>query len=233
MSDTCTVCGEQLSGSSHYHCPNCGGRCSMMGHVDAKGNYKCEMKPNPLNAAPPPQDAEQAERTIGASIATSLQMRCDPIDVGTIEWLCKRIDEEIARASAPVVAPQAAGEIDEGLRTNDVGSLNILDSRAGDIATVLKSAEARSAIQGPRSNWAWHVIGELLEDHNKLRAAYVAHVAKIEQQREIIEQAQPVVASLVMTCYLMNQHGELAKDAGKVLDAINRWSAAAKDEVGR
>jgi anaerobic ribonucleoside-triphosphate reductase len=32
--DYCSVCGEELGGSSHYHCPKCGEECSMMGHKD-------------------------------------------------------------------------------------------------------------------------------------------------------------------------------------------------------
>lgn len=39
--NTCEVCGVRIVGS-HYHCPNCGKTCSMMGHWDqAKNTYSC------------------------------------------------------------------------------------------------------------------------------------------------------------------------------------------------
>lgn len=28
----CSLCGEDYSGESHYHCTRCGRQCSMMGH---------------------------------------------------------------------------------------------------------------------------------------------------------------------------------------------------------
>lgn len=31
----CEYCGDDVSsGSSHYHCPYCNERCSMMGHIE-------------------------------------------------------------------------------------------------------------------------------------------------------------------------------------------------------
>lgn len=42
----CRFCGEPLTGGSHYHCPNCLERCSMMGHYDfAKQDYSCKRHP--------------------------------------------------------------------------------------------------------------------------------------------------------------------------------------------
>ena len=45
----CPMCGEMEMGS-HYHCPNCGETCSMMGHtkfVNGKvvDGYSCEHNP--------------------------------------------------------------------------------------------------------------------------------------------------------------------------------------------
>ena len=50
MDTRCRVCGEDHGYSSHYHCPNCGEECSMMGHlkfVDGKpaDGYSCDHDP--------------------------------------------------------------------------------------------------------------------------------------------------------------------------------------------
>ena len=43
--DTCW-CGWDLSGQeSHYHCANCGGIASMMGHWDEPDGFTCTRKP--------------------------------------------------------------------------------------------------------------------------------------------------------------------------------------------
>lgn len=52
----CHVCEEELTGSSHYHCPNCWERCSMMGHWDPKTkDYSCEKKPHPNPSSEEPK----------------------------------------------------------------------------------------------------------------------------------------------------------------------------------
>lgn len=41
--DDCDICGEDLVSSSHYHCYQCGKRCSMMGHADPiTDKYTCD-----------------------------------------------------------------------------------------------------------------------------------------------------------------------------------------------
>jgi predicted RNA-binding Zn-ribbon protein involved in translation (DUF1610 family) len=41
----CEDCGMDVGLESHYHCPNCGGVCSMMGHLDQERNvYTCERR---------------------------------------------------------------------------------------------------------------------------------------------------------------------------------------------
>ena len=39
--DYCPVCRYDVGPGSHYHCPNCGEVCSMMGHGDGAGGYSC------------------------------------------------------------------------------------------------------------------------------------------------------------------------------------------------
>jgi hypothetical protein len=42
----CDVCSRELTGESHYHCPNCLEECSMMGHLDEKlEGYSCKRNP--------------------------------------------------------------------------------------------------------------------------------------------------------------------------------------------
>lgn len=43
MEDPCCEDSDELS--SHYHCANCGQRCSMMGHIDTAGNFTCQPAP--------------------------------------------------------------------------------------------------------------------------------------------------------------------------------------------
>ena len=46
----CPYCGADWCAESHYHCPNCGKECSMMGHVDfTSRQYTCEHKQGPWN----------------------------------------------------------------------------------------------------------------------------------------------------------------------------------------
>jgi len=44
MAYYCEQCGEDVSGSSHYHCANCGDVCGMMGHMTPAGNFSCKAK---------------------------------------------------------------------------------------------------------------------------------------------------------------------------------------------
>lgn len=43
----CYICKGDVGWSSHYHCPNCWGRCSMMGHLAPDLGYSCEKQPDP------------------------------------------------------------------------------------------------------------------------------------------------------------------------------------------
>ena len=41
----CAECRRHVGLTSHYHCPNCGEVCSMMGHVDLeKNDYSCQRR---------------------------------------------------------------------------------------------------------------------------------------------------------------------------------------------
>jgi hypothetical protein len=171
----------------------------MMGHVDAKGNYKCEMKPNPLNAAPPPQDAEQ--------VAPQCCRDQVPLAGGKIPdghiWACPTCkkkwvhDTDEATGSAwwpqktSVVAPQAAGEIER--------HIELLESALG---VMLKD-------------------GHRVDHYDLALSCLRAHVAKIAEQREIIEQLR----------FAMHFGDEHHKQSMRIATAA--LSAAAKDEVGR
>jgi hypothetical protein len=39
--DYCGVCGEELTGESHWHCGRCGELTSCIGHWN-NGNYTCD-----------------------------------------------------------------------------------------------------------------------------------------------------------------------------------------------
>lgn len=140
-----------------------------------------------------PERAEATEDLLDAlrDLCDDLQGRIDDgvgFNPGTLNALERGQDAIAAWNRRVAPSPSTPG----GADVERLPKLYVADHEARDIAAVLDSDAARSALSGERASWAWQRLRHLLSDRNDLKAdrdALAARAATLEAEwdRAIVE----------------------------------------------